>query len=289
LVTLIIAAVLVWTFFALTGRFPIFPSNDIYHFGLNLLLLQSSSLENGMSFNAVSWSIAQESLCYVIFFLICLRPRLFMLSCAALVILGLYLIKEGPHGPFLNFYTGRAFTGFFIGCLLELALSSTFRTLATYCAVCLLAGFAITIAIDQSLSKSLPWGWGEASLLMTYALVVFPSTLVAALNLKFAATFLSSRPLTYLGRISYSIYMVHLILQMTIMIAFTVIGMPVPVTSTMFFILYGMAVLLIASATYKYLEIPAQQFIRERYLHGTLGDPKKPAKNSAAPIYETIN
>jgi peptidoglycan/LPS O-acetylase OafA/YrhL len=50
--------------------------NDLKHFILNLLLLQSWGMESGESFNGPSWSISVEAFLYCVFFVFALRVRI---------------------------------------------------------------------------------------------------------------------------------------------------------------------------------------------------------------------
>ena len=83
--------------------------------------------------------------------------------------------------------------------------------------------------------------------------------LLAALDYR-----LPPAPWRWIGDSTYSIYLVHFPLIVTVVIVDRLIGLP-SATSSLFLAAYVGAVLLIAVPTYRRFELPAQNWIRDRW------------------------
>src|SRR5262249_41655001 len=107
--------------------------------------------------------------------------------------------------------------------------------------------------------------WRAGTVVVTYFSFIFgvlPSILVCALGFKLPNTLLANGPLLYLGRISYSVYMVHAVIQVALIGAFRALAVALPVGSLAFAALYAAGVIAVATASYCWLEVPAQRFLR---------------------------
>lgn len=178
-----------------------FPA-DIKHKVLNLFGLGFGWLDNQVyPYNPPAWSISVELLLYIIFFVLVWfagknKDKLYSVM-LGLIALGVVAIHFSWSYPMVNRETGRGLACFFIGCLVSKADEvinkyhiSVFKKLI-WIASTLLILFAFH---DYNLA---------------YVLVIFPSVILLTLNLFTANKVLSSKPLVYLGKISYSIYMWH--------------------------------------------------------------------------------
>jgi peptidoglycan/LPS O-acetylase OafA/YrhL len=96
-------------------------------------------------------------------------------------------------------------------------------------------------------------------------LAVFPPLIFAALRVKPLARLLSLRPLTFLGDISYSIYLVHVPLQMAILALSRAFGIKLLITKPGWLLTYALIVVGTATVTRYAIEIPASRWIRRRY------------------------
>jgi len=225
-------------------------------------------------------SVSIEAVCYVIFFLVAINRRLFWLTCSALTLAGLYLIRSNANGFLLTVNIGRGLVGFFIGAMLAQALAAGYarevRPVAT-----------ITIAIfiaTTSLAGLQAFPGGEAGINLTFALAIFPSVLALSLTVPAIASVFSCRPLTFLGGISYSIYLVHIPLQIAIVYCLKIVDITAPVTSPLFFLTYGALVIVAAMACYYLFEVPMRAKIRERYPSATAAVAATPPSANPIPI-----
>jgi len=108
---------------AWTGAPFVYRMNDAFHFGLNVLLVQSSGLQHGFSFNGPAWSISVEWIVNLGFAgVLCVAAWRFRLAMglALLALAGLgwgqgHLIGEGVLGGVWDAALVRGVFGFFLG------------------------------------------------------------------------------------------------------------------------------------------------------------------------------
>jgi peptidoglycan/LPS O-acetylase OafA/YrhL len=263
LLTLVAAGILAWATFIYFRTVLIYPWNDLYHLFLNVVFAQGTGLEYGFSFNGPSWTLSLEAECYAVFFFICkYAKRNRELIFVIMTVFGACLLKINPSAmPLLNQPLGRALTGFFFGCLVSTAFRSGAITWLRWVALALLTFGAVTALILGSL-----WSAIGATLYLTLDLVIFPCLLVCSLGFAPLRAVLSSPPLRYLGAISYSIYLLHVVVQMMIFFAFRYFEQPLPSMSLWFYASYAGSVTLLAAIVHRYFEMPLQSRIRSSLL-----------------------
>jgi peptidoglycan/LPS O-acetylase OafA/YrhL len=67
------------------------------------------------------------------------------------------------------------------------------------------------------------------------------------------------------GNMTYSSYLLHFPIQLSIMIGFAIAGRPVPVYSGALLTVYLLTTLLLSYVTFRFFEAPAQRFIRAAF------------------------
>lgn len=217
--------------------------HDAWHFLLNLLMLQESGLNDGNNFNMPAWSISVECMCYAVFCLVASRyPKALIPLAIAFVIVGFAVTVD--ESARLN-HIGRGFCGFFAG-----VLCYRVRSVHWLFPVALIAFGAWLLPFVRGFS------WGA----------VLGVTCWSGLVLLASRLPLRSAPLQWLGDRSYSLYLVHA---------------PVYWAGNVFLFDSGqapewviipgiVAVLLTADLSYRYLEKPARQALRDN-LHRETG------------------
>lgn len=254
-----------------TGSYFVYEFNDTWHFLLNLLFAPSWGLERGFSFNGPVWSVSVEVLLYALFFLICrklpIRAPLLLLFSAC----GLFLLAP------LYLPLGRGVGSFFLGgCmfLLYQALSGSVRAQLYERAISVLAFLAwlFSLATTQiefgDMPIEQPFIPAGSEYLSTYwtTLFLFPLTILwLALTETRHPGF--GRRYAFLGDLSYSSYLLHFPLQMLTM----ALLMQTRATQGIFYspllmILYFAVLIAISLASHRYLEVPAQKFMRKMWL-----------------------
>ncbi|HEY4944025.1 MAG TPA: acyltransferase [Rhizomicrobium sp.] len=186
------------------------PMFDLKAIGTNLFLLQSLQTHPAANdFNAPSWSISAEFYTYILFALVVVllgTGRRFIAAALAIMLASAVFLRLAP-GPFAlncSSYLGifRCTLGFFLGALLvpvrsRLASRDRGRA-ADAIAWASVAGVLLVLA--------LPAGFSDLAIYLPVAILIVALSLDSSGTL---ASFLSLRPLRWLGAISYSIYMTH--------------------------------------------------------------------------------
>lgn len=250
-VTFVAVAGLQWAYWSRNGGYFVYPFNDAYHAVLNLLMMPAWGFEKGWSFNAPFWSVSVEVLLYSAFFLICLCRRWkWPLSIMALA-LGSYLFPD-------VYKLGSGVLCFFIGGVTYGALNQLRRW----------AGDTGTVLITVPLCMA-SWVWliygidqfnGTILLYVCYPLLV---AALAALGWRWQGL---ARHWSWLGDISYASYLTHFPLQILFAMGFDALGFP----RTVFYqgwvmLLFFAALIPLSLLTHRWLERPAQHYLRRRH------------------------
>lgn len=238
----------------------------------NLTLTQSMGLHDHLSFNMPSWTVSVEFWTYFVFLgmMVWARPKKpwhFMVIAVLIAVNYFVLSRLKPDMDFhydLGFW--RCLGGFFTGVLVayvyrlvlpkvqKMHLSNWLATLAELGVLSILIGFVIYFP-------------GKAQFFI--APVAFVFVFGFAFDMGGVSKFMGTRPLRYLGRISYSIYMVHILISLFFSIGAEILFPRLfgPLwNATQFggdFLLIPYLILVIFTAhfTYKYVEIPGRKAI----------------------------
>lgn len=263
-----------------TGKFA--PSEIIP----NLFLLQSwTSLTNSLSFNFPSWSISIEYYTYMIFAVTlgaAFERRKFLW--AGISVLSFVLIYIGS-----DFFTKESLRGlacFFAGCLSYVAFVSMARTIKPgFWVLTILEGFSLILA-SAFMVSDIEQKATVVSLM--FCVVVF----LFAFDGGAFSRLLKARFFTFLGRLSYSIYLTHAaILFCTVsvfMVAKKILGLDLTVMidgsrylNTGSYLLNNMVavfvlaiVILVSAFTYKYIEVKGQEYGKTLINKKATGDEK---------------
>lgn len=246
--------------------------NDLKHFVLNLLFLQSWGMESGESFNGPSWSISVEAFLYCVFFVFALRMRIGLIG-TWLIALSCFVGVDALYHPFAR------------------GLGSFFSGGAAFLAYEYIAGHARRDAVELGLAWAVPLLWLVTFLLMGFSfgafgdwssqvhpawiqkaasfmskvwpnMVLFPCTVLSmALSERRLKAYFSKG--SYLGDISYSIYLLHFPLQILFVLVLSGLGFGQEVfTSAYVLLLFIFLLIVLSGLSFRYVERPAQEFIR---------------------------
>jgi peptidoglycan/LPS O-acetylase OafA/YrhL len=192
----------------------IFIANDSYAFFLNLILLNAHGFDDHLSWNAPAWSIGAEFYTYLIFFIVvryfgkAKTPFLaiFILVCAYTYI---YIIK--PHTLLRTFDLVflRALGGFFAGVLIfwfsqkiSFKFSKLSFTKMTIIEIFFLLAIYLSVTYLAS-SKN-----GQLFTFALFALTIFTYSQTSGA----VSQVLNKTLFQQLGRLSYSIYLLHVLI-----------------------------------------------------------------------------
>jgi len=281
-VTLLTVAGGQWAMLALQGRTFVYGA-DAAELPSQLLLVHSWAGDQGIGFNGPSWSISIEVLLYLVFFGFCRLGFRRGWQIALMALLGAGVALIGPQavsrGVFSFFCGGLAHSA--VGWVrarglagargIWLAVASGSIALALYL---LNTGAPLLYRIYRLLCGELllihgrDLIGGALLVLSPYLLtgVVFP-TLIAALALAERGDSRLSRIGAWLGDVSYSSYLWHFPLQLLLVGAVTATGASRDIfRSPLALVLFLGSLLLVAHASHRWLEAPAQAFFRRKFL-----------------------
>ncbi len=272
-VTLLTATALELSFHHATGNWFIFDANDWSHFVKSVFLVQQWLPPDEMqSFNGPAWAVSVEVLLYVLFFIGARFGLRGPTACVALALIGaVYFFQDGQ--------IGRGIMGFFWGGATYYAVDAVAarpnaRSIARGAALAALAAWTVAIAdvylgIHNTLISMLPFqaarfaiGYEYPILLMAFIFVVVPLSL-AALALREELFGGAWERFTLLGDISYSTYLIHFSMQLTLaLLALHFRWSPADFMHGWAMVLFYVVLISLGWASYTYFERPAQAFIR---------------------------
>jgi peptidoglycan/LPS O-acetylase OafA/YrhL len=216
---------------------------------------------NETTFNGPAWSISVEFCTYLVFGFVALYFARFKncIFAAAFAISLLLLISKNAFG-FDNLL--HCYTGFFLGCIIAYAKENSQVLLPSY--ISLLAFMLVVFFLAFKLDRKYDIGIFFLAAFLIFALVSSgPGFLKAILNL---------RVLTWLGAISYSLYMSHMAVDWTVNQTLRVFlrrpevyvdGISMPTLSfsetALAYILIVPTILVVSAGVYKYLEKPLRE------------------------------
>jgi len=217
----------------------------------HLLFLKQGVVHGSM--NAPAWSISVEVTCYLLFYLIATRSeRMFIPLCCLMVLVGVMALQDVVPFPMKDWWLPRGLVGFFAGCLLHRAKPLVDRIPTPVLAVGAVAGLYLSIAQPPVLHHMLTFG--------RLSLIGWPPVIALALR-PWPAQVLAWKPFSLLGDLSYSVYLWHLPVAATILLAHGQVTFP-PSQWLILMVGDAAAVLLVAYASFRWIETPARRYLR---------------------------
>ena len=258
------------------GSYFAYPNNDLKHFLLNVFFMSSWGMESGFSFNGPVWSVSIEVLLYTLFFVSCRLLPVRVLVLLAISVIGVILPSE--HLGLI----GRGIRSFFLGGIVFLVYQRIF--VSHHLANATKWVFWLTIIIwimtlfvlynpaaissgsmhlQERLGRALPWSLEKmANNWLTK--VLFPLTVLLLSLMETYRGHLGKR-LSFLGDISYSVYLLQFPLQILFMLAAAAFSISLSICRTpLFLLLFFVALISLSLASYHYFERPAQRFLRRK-------------------------
>ncbi|MBR0868766.1 acyltransferase [Bradyrhizobium tropiciagri] len=255
-----------------------FEVNNAYSFVLNLFLLHSMGPIDYLSWNAPSWSISVEFYTYLVFGLVVLFAqrfrslRYFYLG-ALLLAVGSWLVivfvlQKKSLGLQTDFGILRCFTSFFLGVLTVRVVEGLPRRIGPALQGALQFAAMVASVVVVSLVEAYP----AISFAAPLTFAIFLGSLLAFPDAVLVPRMLVAKPLVWLGRRSYSVYMVHALVVLFAEYFVRAVGPRVihaldsicaGLPATLNLVASLAAVLVVSHFTYLYVEIPGGKYMRD--------------------------
>jgi peptidoglycan/LPS O-acetylase OafA/YrhL len=251
--------------------------NNIQLFLLNIPLIQYGWVYSDYkSFNGNSWTLSIEIMMYLLFFILayCTRKnRKILLGSVGFVCLGVLLgvVKQlGFNFSILGVCQGMI--GFFMGCVTAGIYNYCQACKETHAIVITLCVFLISLSIFFSAAPGF-WPFFSRILaysdmgywIIVYTFLLFPALVFLTLHITFLTQIFSLRPLRYLGKISYSIYLIHFPIMLIIATINDYFALKIDYSNYIVFFSYMAFVMLSSHFSHFHFEIPCQNHIRKKY------------------------
>lgn len=225
---------------------------DVYHFFLNVILLQSGIFEATQSFNGPGWFISVVMCMYVLFYIIVKRAgenkqpvkNLKYFYCCTAIAGGL-LYMTGWNYPLLNSYIARGVLSFFIGCILAkfCIFSKEFtekqKTVLGYSAI-------ISLLVIYILIKKYGYEATIGNIAMFVPIVFVPLLIIGIHCVNWLNSLLSIKPFVHLGKISMSLYLIHHPIMCLIIFLNTFFDLQLPFNNVILWLIYIVIMIVLA-------------------------------------------
>ncbi len=261
---LIVAAVQYFRLLSGRGYFDC-QYNDLYHFLLNIFFLQAGLFNDGFSFNGPSWSLSCEVAAYIIFFYTLKNSKRATALFILYIFTGISILHMQLNYPIFNAQVARMLMAFFAGSLL-FYLNSYIRKLSRRSKIIIF----IALLLYSSLIAALVAKGGYATVFVHWErimpLMIYPLFILLLLNITVIGKLFSLRPFTFLGDLSYSIYLFHFPVQLLMYTFLPMTGIYLDYTKGSSLLLYAAITIAISAASHYLFEKPVQKFIRTKYI-----------------------
>lgn len=242
LLTLLIVFFLQFINFNYLGKFQIFEYNDLYHFILNFFFISGWGFERGYSFNNPIWSVSVEIVVYFIFYFSIIQIKKNRFKYLISISFVLYFIDQSDF----NFFFSKCARLFFYGVIIYKINSLKILKLK----LTLISIILLIIGLKTDLKT----------------FFLFPSILLLFVSLE--NYFFKIRDiLVVLGNQTYSIYLIHIPLQLLTIIVFSFFDLNhLILISNIFFLFFVILTMILSHITFKYFEKPLNIYIRNYFL-----------------------
>ena len=250
--TLLWVAALQAVYFAANGAYFVYRYNDLQHFVLQLFMASNWVNPVNESFNGPIWSISIEVLVYFIFYLGLryISTSIVLLAAMMIASAAVLFLKVSTHPLF------TCLMFFYLGCLTALyyaRVQGNARRRAFTIGMALLAIAAVTVLQLFMTVKPI------------YFLLIFSPALILLCVMCIPGTGYTARILVAAGSVTYSSYLLHVPIQLTLTTLASYARLSIPIYSAPFFLSFMAGTLLLSFYCYEYFEVPAQRYLRRRF------------------------
>ena len=264
-------------YFLLNNEFFVYQANDLKNFILHLFLIQEWGFKIAWAYNAPVWSISVELFLYIIFFIFSLFyiKNLFQSFLSIIIIFFLYCVINSKIiglslgigslslGLLLFYYGG--FT-YYLFLQIKDLLNSKYRNFLliflTILNIIIFGRFLNNFFLE--LQVNLVNFTGDRLMLLLY-FIKLPLIIINLSVLQFYFKNMG-KSLQIFGDISYTIYLVHVPIQLLFSIVDKNI-VKINYDSNFIFILFFLIIFIFSIMIYKFFEIPVKNKLRKKFIN----------------------
>lgn len=228
-----------------------YPNLDISHFLLNIFGLQNGILEVQWSYNSPTWYISVLLCCYAAFYFCVSKTKekddLLTFKYILLALAGGVVILWGLNIPLLNPLMGRGFACFFLGAVLAKLYQNKDKLYSQRIGYICLFFLIVTLVLIRYRGYEV-----LGNLQMAVILGIAPALVLSVLFIPWLDKIFSLKPLRYLGKLSFSIYLWHFPIQCVWKIFDAYLGLAINFSARIIWISYAVSVLLVAAVYEKW-------------------------------------
>lgn len=274
-VTLLIMAMLQYTYLSTYNTFFVYQPEDIKHFLMQLLFMGSWYPFFEHSFNIPVWSVSIEIFVYIVFFLLALAGILKNKGLYVVVAVTIIFNLFGILNPF-----GECLTFFFCGCVLARAINKgvSLQSLLIKYGVAAVVCAGIVALVHHyypNLSEDTVRLLIDVPLIPVASFAVIASVIVFR-NVKSKGVL---KIFKNMGNMTYSLYLVHCPVQLAILLILKPEN-PAIFDNTWFLLLYLAISVAVGWLVFEYFEKPAQKYLRLKYTALRAGRTAQPNSDS---------
>jgi len=207
---------------------------------------------------------------YILFFYVMKKMKNPLPFFVIFIFTGLSILQKQLNSPFFNPPMAKMLVGFFVGCLTYKLNLQILKLENTRKNIIFLVIFIFTVLIGIMVSKA---GYvkifGQWDRVMP--LLVYPLIILASLNVFVINKVLSLKPFTYIGDLSYSIYLIHFPVQLLMVTFLPMFGLVPDYNSWKGLAVFILITTSLASLSYHLAEKPLQSLIRRKFITDKAG------------------
>ena len=226
--------------------------NEVHNLIPSIFLLHAWGITEGLVLNRPSWTLSAEMFAYLVFgVLVMRRPATWMLvvACIVTAVAVHFVALKAGKTAFLHmtwdYGSLRIIPLFILGMLLRRLCPAVPKPIAAGMGVLGLVGLL----------------WTAGAGMMGYEILVpFMMLIVAGARLSDQSGLpTNTKPMVYLGEISYSIYLIHILVIQIFLDYLPALGVPVTPWPVI-----GLALIAGSALTYHLIEVPARRWINQK-------------------------
>jgi peptidoglycan/LPS O-acetylase OafA/YrhL len=252
-VTLLVVALLQWMHLRSNGNYHVYVVNDLPSFMSQLFLASNWLPSQPWSFNGPIWSVSLEVLAYLVFFVVLRLLGNSWQVTAGIFIVGVLALIAGYRASLIQCLT-FFYAGGVVALLAKVTDQMGIRRAALYgagIASVLLAALGYILQLHKE-----TWFDWYLYLLLLGPAIIFLSTVDMRLGARWTGWVETA------GNMTYSTYLLHFPIGLTLVLASNWLDVPLPRTSAWMLFVYLALVMGLAVPTFRYFEAPLQEIIR---------------------------